>query len=120
MSKWPESAVAVALILLIAAVSVTGIARYPVEEFLKIWAALTGLIGIITGAIVTYFFTRTSLDQAERKLNDAERKLEVERERSRSLRSADASLRTAEPMLQDARRDDSIREWISGDHRRPS
>ena len=118
MSKWPESAVAVALILLIAAVSVTGIARYPVEEFLKIWAALTGLVGIITGAIVTYFFTRASLDHAERKLIDAERKLEFERERSRSLPPADASLRSAEPKLQEARRDDPIKEWIGGDQRR--
>jgi hypothetical protein len=62
MSKWPESAVAVALILLIAAVSVTGIARYPVEEFLKIWAALTGLVGIITAqSSLTFSRARLSI-----------------------------------------------------------
>src|SRR5262245_43571317 len=117
MSKWPESAVAVALILLIAAVSVTGIARYPVEEFLKIWAALTGLVGIITGAIVTYFFTRASLDQAERRVTDTERKLEDERERSRALLTRGFPSPT-KPNMQEPRREDSIKEWIPGDQRR--
>jgi hypothetical protein len=118
MSKWPESAVAVALVLLIAAVSVTGIARYPVEEFLKIWAALTGLVGIITGAIVTYFFTRASLDQAERKVTDTEKKLEDERERSRALLTRGFLFNAPEPSPQEPRREDSIKEWIPGDQRR--
>jgi hypothetical protein len=117
MTKWPESAVAVALILLIAAVSVTGIARYPVEEFLKIWAALTGLVGTITGVVVTYFFTRASLDQAERKVIDTERKLEVERERSRALLTRDLSFRPTESKTQELRREDPIKEWINGDPR---
>jgi HJR/Mrr/RecB family endonuclease len=77
MSKWPESAVAVALVLLIATVAVTGIVRHPVEEFLKIWAALTGLVGTITGVVVTYFFTRASVDQAQRRVVETERKPEV-------------------------------------------
>jgi hypothetical protein len=118
MSKWPESAVAVALVLLITAVSVTGIARYPVEEFLKIWAALTGLVGIITGAIVTYFFTRASLDQAERRVVDTERKLEDERARSRALLTATRSLPLTEPNAQETRRDDQYKEWLGNDQRR--
>jgi hypothetical protein len=112
MSKWPESAVAIALILLIAAVSVAGIARYHVDEFLRIWAALTGLIGIITGAIVTYFFTRSSLDHSERKLGEAERKLELERERSRALLSADlGSHRSTEDKSEAAALKDRFNKW---------
>jgi hypothetical protein len=119
MSKWPEAAVAVALILLIAAVSVAGIARYQVDEFMKIWAALTGLVGIITGAVVTYFFTRSSLDQAERKVAAAERKLEVEREHSRALLIGGRSVQLREPSAQETRREEQYREWVaSGDQRR--
>lgn len=117
MSKWPESAVAVALILLIAAVSVTGIARYEVDQFLKIWAALTGLVGIITGAIVTYFFTRASLDQAERKVVDAERRLEDERARSRELLISDRSFLT-DPKTKETLREDRYQEWLGSGQRR--
>jgi|GEM_PF-6362851 len=117
MSKWPESAVAVALIVLIAAVSVSGISRYTVEDFLKIWAALTGLLGIITGAIVTYFFTRTSLDNAERKLMDAERKLEFERERSRALPPA-AGYQQNERKSPGPQPEDPIKEWVGGGQQR--
>jgi hypothetical protein len=117
MSKWPESAVAVALILLIGAVSVTGIARYQVEEFLKIWAALTGLVGIITGAIVTYFFTRASLDQAERRVNDTERKLEAEQARTRALLDGARFWHTTEPNTEEIRRDDRYKEWMDKDRR---
>jgi len=119
MSKWPESAVAVALILLIAAVSVTGISRYSVEEFLKIWAALTGLVGIITGAVVTYFFTRTSLDNAERKLEDTQRKLEtVEREHTRALLTGEISPRHVEDrFVPEGKKDDAIKNWIGDDRR---
>jgi len=118
MSKWPESAVAVALIVLITAVSVAGIARYEVADFLKIWAALTGLVGIITGAIVTYFFTRTTLDQAERKVVETERKLEDERARSRAFLMGDRSMHSTDAKSQESRREDQFKEWVGNDQRR--
>lgn len=118
MSKWPESAVAVALILLIAAVSVTGIARYPVEEFLKIWAALTGLVGIITGAIVTYFFTRASLDQAERRVVNAERKLEDEQARTRAFLNNARSLQLVDAKPQEIQREEPDHGWLDREKRR--
>lgn len=111
MSKWPESAVAVALILLITAVSVTGIARYEVADFLKIWAALTGLVGIITGAIVTYFFTRSTIDQAERKVVETERKLEDERSRSRELMLGNRSLHLTDAKSQESQLEDPTDRW---------
>jgi hypothetical protein len=118
MSKWPESAVAVALIVLITAVSVAGIARYEVADFLKIWVALTGLIGIITGTIVTYFFTRTSLDQAERKVVETERKLEDERAFSRKFLVGDRSMHSIDAKSQEGRREDQYKEWPVSDQRR--
>lgn len=121
MSKWPESAVAVALILLIGAVSVTGIARYEPADFLKIWAALTSLVGIITGAIVTYFFTRSSIDQAERKVVETERKLEDERSRSRELEIVTRARHLADVRSQDSRVEDEIDGWAQPrEQRRPN
>ena len=117
MSKWPESAVAVALIVLITAVSVTGIARYPVEEFLKIWAALTGLIGIITGAIVTYFFTRSTIDQAERRVVETERKLDDERSRSRALLFGDRSRLSTDAKSPESPRKDQLEDWVGREQR---
>lgn len=118
-NRWPESAVAVTLILLIAAVSVAGIARYEVADFLKIWAALTGLVGIITGTVVTYFFTRASVDNAERKLSETQRKLEDEREQTRALLTDRLSPRSSEGRLQDfSPREDVIKEWATGNQRR--
>lgn len=118
-NRWPESAVAVTLILLIAAVSVAGIARYEVADFLKIWAALTGLVGIITGTVVTYFFTRASVDNAERKLSETQRKLEDEREQTRALLSDRLVPRSSEGRLPDfSPREDVIKEWATGNQRR--
>lgn len=111
MSKWPESAVAVALILLIAAVSVAGIARYEPADFLKIWAALTSLVGIITGAIVTYFFTRSTIDQAERKVVETERKLEDERSRSRELEIVTRARHLTDAKSEETQPGDKIDRW---------
>jgi uncharacterized membrane protein YdjX (TVP38/TMEM64 family) len=61
---WPSAVVAVALLLIIGAVTIAAIAKYPVDEALKVWTALTAIVGVITGAFVSYFFTRGAVQNA--------------------------------------------------------
>lgn len=77
-SQWPNAAVAIALILLVTSITVAAIHTYKtVDELLKVWGALTGIIGVITGTIVTYFFTRVSQAIAEKRLEDAQKRAEI-------------------------------------------
>jgi hypothetical protein len=65
-TEWPSAAVAIAILALIGAVTVAAIFRYQtLAEALQIWQAMAALIGIVTGAFVTYFFTRGSVETAQ-------------------------------------------------------
>jgi hypothetical protein len=48
--------IAVCFVLLVAAVAVTALLEYSVDDFLKVWAVLGTLVGVLTGAIPAYFF----------------------------------------------------------------
>ena len=49
----------------ITAIAITAITQYSnADEALKIWSALAGLLGVVTGAIGTYFFTRQDAEKA--------------------------------------------------------
>lgn len=65
-SGWPSATVALALITLIGAITIAAIIKYDnIDDALKFWSALAGLLGVITGAAATYFFTRTSVNAAQ-------------------------------------------------------
>lgn len=71
-NTWPSAAVALGLLVLIGAIAVSAIRRYPTpEEALKVWAALSVLIGVVTGAFVAYFFTKDQVKQANEQLGQA-------------------------------------------------
>lgn len=58
--------VALGIIALIGAITISAIFHYTkVDDALKFWAALTGLVGVVTGAFVAYFFTRTTVQTAQ-------------------------------------------------------
>ena len=59
--SWPSAVVACALIVMVSAIGITAIIRYSVTDALKVWTALGPVIGVITGAFVTYFFTRKAV-----------------------------------------------------------
>jgi hypothetical protein len=68
------------LVVLVGTVTTAAIIRYDVDSALKVWAALGSVIGVLTGAFVTYFFTRGALEAqkkntalAEKHAADAER-----------------------------------------------
>ena len=65
-SGWPSAAVALGLIALIGAVAISAIIKYDnIDDALKFWSALAGLLGVITGAAATYFFTRSAVTSAQ-------------------------------------------------------
>lgn len=58
--------VAVGILALVGTIAVSAIFRYDtVDDALKFWSALSGLIGVVTGALVTYFFTRETVQAAQ-------------------------------------------------------
>ena len=59
--SWPSAAVGITMVVLVMAVTVAAIIRYPADDALKFWSALGPVIGVLTGAFVTYFFTRRTI-----------------------------------------------------------
>jgi hypothetical protein len=64
--SWASAVVGIAVIGVVGAVAIAAIVKYStVDEALKFWSALSGLVGLITGAFVTYFFSRGNIQQAQ-------------------------------------------------------
>jgi hypothetical protein len=61
------------IVIFIGAATTAAIVRYDVDGALKIWAALGSVVGLLTGAFVTYFFTRGAVDAEKKTAELAER-----------------------------------------------
>ncbi len=115
MDKWPGAAVAIALIVLVTAVAVASIIKYPINDFLKVWEALAGIVGVITGAVVTYFFMKAALNETQRHL-DAERGRLEAAERGKALADKAASLlyaATGERADSQVRTSPAVTNWLN-------
>jgi hypothetical protein len=64
--------VAVLLLLIVGASGIAAIVRYPIDDALKMWAAIGTLFGTILGAIGGYYFSARAIDQAEKRADTAE------------------------------------------------
>ncbi len=71
---WPSAIVACTLIALVGTITVTAIVRYTADDALKVWSALGPVVGVITGVLVTYFFTRKAVEIEKKHAADAEKK----------------------------------------------
>lgn len=70
--QWQSVVVAVAVIAVVGGIAIAAIVKYStVDEALKFWSALSGLVGLITGAFVTYFFSRGTIQQAQQEKSQA-------------------------------------------------
>jgi hypothetical protein len=115
MDKWPGAAVAIALIALVTAVAVTSIIKYPINDFLKVWEALAGIVGVITGAVVTYFFMKATLIETQRQLDVARQDLK-EAENGKALAEKAASLlyaSTDEKADSQVRHSPAVVKWLN-------
>jgi hypothetical protein len=89
---WPSAAVAIAILVLIGAVTIAAIQKYTLGEAMQIWQAMTALIGLVTGAFVTYFFTRSSIETAQTQAHEA---MQLAQQESRRADAAHAMLTKA-------------------------
>jgi hypothetical protein len=71
-NDWPAAAVAITILFLIGAVTVSAILRCDtLNEALQIWQAMGTIVGLVTGAFVTFFFTRGAVDNAQHQARNA-------------------------------------------------
>jgi hypothetical protein len=90
--------VALGIIALVAGITISAIFHYDsVDDALKFWAGLTALVGVITGAFVSYFFTRGTVETAKQGLHTAEQGLQMAQESAQTSRqTAQAAQETAQ------------------------
>jgi hypothetical protein len=79
--SWQSTVIAVALIALVGAIFIVVYLGDGVEAALKAWAAVGTLIGVLTGAVPTYFFGQQQAAQAQQHANQARQEAAEERER---------------------------------------
>jgi hypothetical protein len=48
------------MIFLIGTIVVTALVVYKVDDFLKVWSVIGTLVGVVTGAVPSYFFSRAA------------------------------------------------------------
>jgi hypothetical protein len=69
LKNWQPLVIALAFIVLVGAIFIFTMQRMnSTDDFLKIWAAVGPIVGVVTGLIPTYFFH----DSAEKASNRAE------------------------------------------------
>lgn len=57
--------VAVLYLLLVGVIAVVALHEYSIDDFLKVWAVLGTLIGVLTGAVPSYFFALSAGNASE-------------------------------------------------------
>jgi hypothetical protein len=64
---WPAVIVALAFILLVGLIFNTTMHQMSTtDDFLKVWAAVGPVVGVVTGLIPTYFFRNMAKDSSDR------------------------------------------------------
>lgn len=96
VDKWPQAVVASFVLILVGAISITAIVKYAtVDDALKFWSALSGIVGIVTGAMVTYFFSRGATQSAQQAAESANTRANSDHEAAKS-NAAEASVAKAQ------------------------
>jgi len=57
--------VAALYLLLVGVIALVALNEYAIDDFLKVWAVLGTLIGVLTGAVPSYFFAISAGDAKE-------------------------------------------------------
>ena len=67
-SQWPAAAVAIAFLAFVALVFLVVYGHGGIDDALKAWSAIGTVVGVLTGAIPSYFFHQTA-QRAQRDAN---------------------------------------------------
>lgn len=106
--SWPSTVVALGILTLIGAIVVSAIVHYnSVDDALKIWTGLTALLGVVTGAFVSYFFTRGTTQAAQDARKEAENAREEAQTKGNAL-TATLGLITDENLLDQVRKQPAV------------
>jgi uncharacterized membrane protein len=103
-NSWPAAVVASAIILVLGAIAWKSIDKSPADHALDIWSGVSGLLGLVTGVIATYFFTSTTIqtvtNQAQRAMLRAEEaQNSLARERQQLTANVGAAFTAAHNLL---------------------
>jgi phosphoenolpyruvate-protein kinase (PTS system EI component) len=94
-------------LILIGAIANSAILHYnSVDDALKIWSGLTALVGVITGAFVSYFFTRGTAQAAQQTAQAAQQTAQVARE---SAQGSQQTAQQAEQLAQVAQKQSEVK-----------
>jgi hypothetical protein len=135
-SDWGAVVVAVGILLLLAAVLVTATVRWTAADVGDLLGGLAPVLGVVTGAFVTYFFTRqatmtatsaaqAATDAAVKSMESQNQQLESQTQRARALHNALTAAfgmvdeATADKMRQDPTISAIMRQSGSSDWRVP-
>jgi len=77
--SWKSTFIALALIALVAAMFIAVFYSAGIDAALKAWAAVGTIVGVITGAIPTYFFGRATTASLRDQLGASNQRLDEER-----------------------------------------
>ncbi len=87
--------IATVLVILLGAIVVCALLVYPVDAFLKVWAVLGTLVGVVTGAIPGFFFASS----AQRRASEAQQGQRTTQDKVETL------MGLADPSMVEAARD---------------
>ncbi len=83
--SWQSTVIAVALMLLVGGIFIVVFEKEGTGEALKVWGALGTIVGVLVGAVPTYFFGQKATTAARQ---DSKEALDVAREETKKLHSA--------------------------------
>ncbi len=84
--SWQSTVIALALIALVGGIFIVVFEQEGTGSALEVWAALGTIVGVIAGAIPTYFFGQQSLTAVKEGTKVAEKAAEVAREDSQQAK----------------------------------
>jgi hypothetical protein len=104
--SWQSTVIALAFIMLVGGIFLAVYEKDGIDAALKAWGAIGLVVGVVVGAVPTYFFGRASAAAVEQKLQDATKQASEERQRrDKSAEKAQLVLGLADPVVVERARD---------------
>lgn len=95
--SWQSTVVGVAFIAAVTGIFIVVVAKDGIDAGLKAWAAIGTVVGVITGVVPTYFFSRTAASTAQQYAKSAQAELDQERRRRSDVELKVAAFLKANP-----------------------
>jgi Na+/glutamate symporter len=97
--SWQSTVVGVAFIAAVTAIFIVVVAKDGIDAGLKAWAAIGTVVGVITGVVPTYFFSKSAASTAQQSAKSAHDELDQERRRRADAEQKVLTLLNIDPTL---------------------